>query len=316
MTDAAPAKGYVFAALVVSIWTGFVLVSRLGGESPLTAWDLVAIRYATSAAILFPLYMVRGRFRVFTLRSWALALTGGITYALLAFSGFKLSPATHAAVLLPGLLPFAVAIVAWFLLGERPAPNRWAGLIIIGAGVACLGAQAFHGAPAVRRGDLLLVGASFSWAIYTVLARRWAVSPWETTVSVVLLTAFAYLPVYIVFLPKNIASVPLASILTQVIYQGILATIVQMLLYVQTVRLIGATRLGTLMALVPALAGFAAVPLLGETLTVWTSAGLLFVTLGAWLCNASGLFSRNKWVVGQVGYSSPQGRRARADRSD
>jgi len=40
------------------------------------------------------------------------------------------------------------------------------------------------------------------------------------------------------------------------------------------------------MALVPALAGFAAVPALGEALGDWLAAGLVLVTAGALLCNA------------------------------
>jgi len=286
MTDTAPLKGYVMAALVVAIWSGFVVVSRLGGVSPLTAWDLVAIRYGTAAIILLPVFVFKRRFRLFTRQSVGLALTGGLGYALLVFSGFKRAPATHAAILLPGLLPFAVTLMAGLVLGERPSASRWLGLTVIAAGVACLGAEAFHGARAVRDGDLLLVGASFSYAAFTALARRWRADPWEATLAVVFLTALVYLPVYGLFLPKHLSNVALMTIAIQALYQGLLAIVVQMPLYVGAVRLIGATRLGTLMALVPALAGFAAVPILGEPLSGWTTAGLLLVTGGAWLCNA------------------------------
>ena len=52
-----PALGYVYATLVVAIWTGFILVSRAGGVSMLTPWDVIAIRYATAAALLLPLLL-------------------------------------------------------------------------------------------------------------------------------------------------------------------------------------------------------------------------------------------------------------------
>ena len=39
------------------------------------------------------------------------------------------------------------------------------------------------------------------------------------------------------------------------------------------------------MALIPGLAGFAAVPLLHELLSLWTFTGLLLVGLGAWIGN-------------------------------
>ena len=103
--------------------------------------------------------------------------------------------------------------------------------------------------------------------------------------SVVMLTAFVYLPIYLIALPKHLASAPWSDIATQAVYQGVIATVIQMLLYVRTIALIGPTRLGLLMALVPGLAGIAAVPLFDEALSPWELAALALVCLGAWQGN-------------------------------
>ena len=42
-------RGYFYAALTVAVWSGFILVSRLGGKSPLTGWDVTALRFGTAA---------------------------------------------------------------------------------------------------------------------------------------------------------------------------------------------------------------------------------------------------------------------------
>ena len=44
--------GNLYAATVVAIWSGFILVSRAGGASVLSAWDIVAVRYATASLVL------------------------------------------------------------------------------------------------------------------------------------------------------------------------------------------------------------------------------------------------------------------------
>lgn len=280
-----PLRGYLYAALVVTMWTGFILVSRAGGISSLSAWDMIAIRYAIAAAIVLPCWWFGQRVALLNGRLALLAATGGLGYAVLAFGGFKLAPAAHAAILLPGLLPLAVALSARALLGEVPSAGRVVGLLVVASGMVCLVMDGFKGSIAVLHGDLLMIGASVCWACYTVLIRRWGISPWEATVSVVLLTAFVYLPIYLIALPKHLASAPWSDIATQAVYQGVVATVIQMLLYVRTIALIGPTRLGLLMALVPGLAGIAAVPLLDEALSPWELAALALVCLGAWQGN-------------------------------
>ena len=52
-------RGYLYAALTVAVWSGFILVSRLGGKSPLTGWDVTALRFGTAALVLLPVWLLR-----------------------------------------------------------------------------------------------------------------------------------------------------------------------------------------------------------------------------------------------------------------
>jgi drug/metabolite transporter (DMT)-like permease len=74
---------------------------------------------------------------------------------------------------------------------------------------------------------------------------------------------------------------PLAEIAMQAIYQGILVVFVAMMLYTFAVRCLGGQTVALLMAIVPGLSALAAVPVLGEPLSLLTLAGLSAVTMGA-----------------------------------
>lgn len=280
---AALRSGYAFAAGTVLIWSGFVLLSRMAGKSSLNGNDLVALRFATAAAILFPFWVCKWRVPLLDARLLALALAGGLGYTLLAYWSFHFAPAAHGAVLLSGVLPFFVAGVAWALHGEPLRPQIRHALVPIAAGVACLALHSLNGLGESWPGDLMLLAASLLWAVYTVLVRRWGFSPVETTMGVTLLSAALFLPVYVFLLPKGIGHAPMSAIITQAFYQGVIVAIVAMVLYMQALSRLGPLRLGTAMATVPAIAGTGATLILGEPFSLWLIAGLVLTSIGAWL---------------------------------
>ena len=132
---------------------------------------------------------------------------------------------------------------------------------------------------------LSLTLSAVCWSIYSVLIKKWSISPWEATVSLAVWTLIIYLPIYLVFLPSNLENVAWETIAIQSFYQGFLATIVQMLCYVKAVQLIGASSMGAIMGFVPLVAGFAAIPIFSETLTFALAVSLLLVSSGVWLSN-------------------------------
>ncbi len=277
-------SGYLYAAAVIIIWSGFVLVSRFSGKSTLTAYDVIALRYIVAGVTILPLWY-RHRTRIFEWRKLMLTLFGAIGFTLLAFNGFRHAPANHAAILMQGFLPFAVAVIAYFLAGERPSHQRLAGLALIALGVISMAAESFGQSGLTLLGDSLLLAASFCWAVYTVLLRRWNLPPMDATIAVTLLAAIIYLPAYALLLPKNIAETPLPQLMFYGIYQGLIVAIIQMICYTRAVALLGATRLAMITSCVPVLASIAAVPTLGEPLTIHIVFGLIFVVLGAYLGN-------------------------------
>ena len=278
--------GYLAAAGTVAIWTGFILISRLGGKSALTGHDILALRLGVAALLLLPFAgsLPRGSWR--DARLWTLGMVGGLLYGVLVYAGFKLVPAAHGGILLPGMQPFLVAAVAWLLTRQRMPRERAFGLAFIALGVG-FAAQSYLGgstwSPAMLAGDALILASALMWAFYSVLAKRWGFHPWLLTRFVAFSSALIYLPVYLLWLPKQFDAVPVSTLVLQGLYQGVGATIVAMLLFLKAVEKLGAERVGALIALVPVLAGVAAAPLLDEALTGWLLAGLVCVSLGAFI---------------------------------
>ena len=275
--------GLIAAFFALCIWTGFILVSRYGGKGVLTGWDVTALRFGVGSliALFFLPRVTLPPYKVILLFS----MFGGIGYSVVVYAGFRMAPAAHAAVLLPGALPFSTAVIAWLWLRHKPSPSQRIALLLVFIGIALTAADTLlHGAHLTGMqmlGDLLFLCGSVLWAVFTLLLRRYPVPPLTAAVSTTLGSAILYLPVWWFFLPSTLGQAPVAEIAIQAGYQGILVVFVAMLLYTYAVRSLGAQTVTLLMAIVPGLAAVAAVPVLGEPLSMFTLAGLAAVTMGA-----------------------------------
>lgn len=291
------------AVAVLFIWISFILVARGSARATLMPFDIAWLRFAFSGLVVLPIAWHFRRTllpglaagvggasagRVALQRALALGLTGGVGYSLLAYSGFFLAPAAHAAVLLPGSLPLWSTIGALVLLGERLTLPRLAGLaLILAGGAAVAGASLLEalGGQGAWRGDLLFVAASMTWALYGVLCRRWRVGALQATAAIALVALVVAVPVYPLLLwagqlPTRLTSAPLGEIAFQAVYQGGLAMLVAGAAFTKVVAHYGPVRTTMFTAIVPPLAALAAVPLLGEPLVPSALFGLACVTLG------------------------------------
>jgi drug/metabolite transporter (DMT)-like permease len=277
--------GYLCALVAALIWSGFILVSRVGGISELTTYDVIAVRYVTCTVLVIPIWWFKFRFQLFDKRLIAASVIGGLIYALFAFRGFSTAPASHAAILLAGLMPFFIIILSYFLNGERPSKQKSIGVGLITFGISLL----FW--PLLRDGLLnaghgYFVAAAFCWSLFSVLIKRWNISPWEVTISLAVVTCILYMPYYLAFAPKNISVDLWQDIAIQAVYQGFLATIVQVIFYVKAVQSIGPSSMGAMMAIVPLISGISALFLFNEPSSYALVLGLLMVSFGSWFAHS------------------------------
>ena len=280
--------GYACAGLLVLIWAGFGLAGRwaareTGGTVRLTPWDLAALRFGVAGLVAAGCWAAGLGRGLAVSRGLVLAAVAGLGFALAAYAGFAFAPAAHAAVLMPGTLPFLVGVGMWAVFGERWERARVLSLALALAGAVLLGVEAYglSGAPAgAWRGDLLFLTASTCWATYTVLARLWGVTAGQAIVHIGLWCPVLFLPVWWWALPSRLAQAPLAEVVSQGVFQGLVSVVISLVLYTRALQTIGAGRLTTVTALTPGLAGVAAVQLLGEHIGVLAVSGLALVCLG------------------------------------
>jgi len=277
-------EGYLAAFGTVIIWAAFLVISRLGGKTALTGWDIAALRLGVGSVLLLPFSWRMGWGVWRDLKLWVLALSGGAVFLVLIYSGLKLAPAAHGGILMPGMQPFLVTILAWPILKTRPPRQRLVALLPIALGVICVAMPTLTGLQpdsSTLIGDGLILAASSIWALYSVLAKKWSYDAWILTRFLALASGLIYLPLYLLFLPKGIDQVSFGMLALQGLYQGIGPTILAMLFFLRSVSLLGAERTGALISLVPIIAGLVAVPLLDEPLSGWLVVGLVLVSIGA-----------------------------------
>lgn len=290
MDDRSPESGYLFAAITLLIWSGFIIISRVAGQSALTPYDIAALRTGTAALVLSPWWLPRllhpERRKLGLPRAALLALIAGIAYPLLAYAGFFHAPASHGAVLISGTLPFFTSLFAVFMLGERPSRVRLVSLGLIFAGVGTLFASGLSdrdAAFAALPGDLMFLGASAFWGLFTVLLKRWQARAFDVTLAVVAMSAVIYLPVYALFLPSHLDQATGGQIALQAFFQGFVVVCCAMWTYAKAAELLGAVKVAVMMSAVPVLGTLLAVPFLGETLSEGAALGVAITFLGALL---------------------------------
>ena len=96
-----------------------------------------------------------------------------------------------------------------------------------------------------------------------------------------------YLPVYLALFGTRLARLSSVDLAIQAIFQGILVTIISVLLYGRAVAILGASGGSAFGAVVPALSALLAIPLLGEwpSETDWLAIGL--ISAGVYLASGA-----------------------------
>jgi drug/metabolite transporter (DMT)-like permease len=288
-------KGALFGLAAVSIWASWSAVSRLAVTTHLDAWDIAALRFGVAGPLLLPVVvrcgLARNRLGWFGLV--VLMVGAGAPYVLLAAGGLHFAPAHDQAALNPGFAPLFVALLAMAFLGERPSTIRTLGLSLILTGaLVIVGWHAAAWNTSRTLGHVLFLGAAFLWACFTVVMRQARIDPLHAVALVSTGSSVLYLPIYLALHGTCLAQLPVADIALQAIFQGVLVTIVSLVLYGRAVVLLGASAGAAFGALVPALSALFAVPLLGEWPDEGDWIGIAVVSVGVYLASGGPLPNR------------------------
>ena len=286
------ARGAAYGTAAVSIWAGWIVVTRLGVTRSLASVDIAALRFGVAGLILLPVLWRRGLAldRLGWLGLATLALGGGAPFVLLVGAGLHFAPAAHAGALFPGVMPLFVALLASSILGESFPWMKRVGLVLILSGaLAIVGFAGLSRGGSQGVGHFLFLGAALLWASYTVSMRRARLDGLHAAAIAAVVSMIFYLPIYAVVAGARLLDVPIGDIVFQGLYQGVITMVISLFLYGRAISLLGASSGAAFGALGPAMAALIAIPALGEWPTRADWIAIMLISAGVYLAGGGPL---------------------------
>ena len=160
--------------VAASIWGGMYVVSKVVLEV-VPPFSLLTLRLVLGVVTLAIVIALRPK-TVFTREQFrASFLVGFVGYGIslgFQFVGTKLSTASNGA-LVTSATPAFVLLFAPFLLHEKPTMRRIVALVISSLGVvAVIDPRTAEFSPSLFWGNMSLIAAALTWALYSVLVRK------------------------------------------------------------------------------------------------------------------------------------------------
>ena len=279
--------GALFGASAAIIWGSQFVMSRAGATAGLDGLDVAALRGGVAGLAMLPWLLAKRRYgRGPGRTSWphalCLAMAAGPLFMIASMAGFHYAPLPHGAVLQPSMMVLVSMFLSALLLGEALRTRRLIGAAVIVAGLVMIaGPGVLQGDRQTPIGDALFMIAGALFALYSVLSKRWNVSPLHATGSVTVIAGFVFVPPYLYFHGlHNLLALSWPMLVAQLLVQGLLTGIISLVVFGRAVEILGAGRATLFPALVPGAAVLIGIPVVGETPTALQAGGLLVVTLG------------------------------------
>jgi drug/metabolite transporter (DMT)-like permease len=272
-------RGALYGLAAVSIWSGWIVVARLGLRTSLTPWDIAALRFGVAGLLVLP-YVI-GKGFAFDRLGWVgltAIVLGGAAPVFFANWGLLFAPASHAGALFPGVMPLMVALLAAALLHEEFTTTKKFGFALILSGVvAVVWSSGTELGSWQNLGHGLFLGAGLAWAFYTIALRKARLDGLHAAAISAVGSMFLYLPIFAVIPVTTLVRASWSDIALQAVVQGVLTAILSLLLYGRAISILGASSGAAFAALCPAMTALLGIPILGErpSIVEWSAIGLI-----------------------------------------
>ncbi len=279
---------YLLLAFAPLCWAGNLIVGRAVRD----AVPPIAINWWRWSVALVVLLLFVGprvwRQRHLIGQHWRyialLSLSGLTCFHSAVYIGLQQTTAINAALII-ALGPILILPLAWGLLGERLGAIQGLGVVIsfLGAAIIILrGDLAVAKSLSINRGDLWLLFASACWAVYSVLLKRKpaALETLPMLAGIMLGATILTSPLYLWEISQG-QVIPLAPVSFATIgYVSLFAGILAYIAWNQGVVLVGPSKAGLFLHLIPVYGTLLAALFLGERLQGHHLAGFAFILLG------------------------------------
>jgi drug/metabolite transporter (DMT)-like permease len=196
-------------------------------------FTLVTLRLLLGILVLLIIIMTQGGIgfsRSETLRLVSIGFVGYGVSLSLQFIGTKLSNASNGALVTSATPAFVLLFAAW-ILGERITLRRLIALLLATLGVlAVIDPRNANMSPDLFRGNLILVGASLTWALYSVLVRLVSRNTSVLPATMIFFCGglFVSLPASAIELQKGFLGEINLAVICGVLYIGVISTALAM----------------------------------------------------------------------------------------
>lgn len=289
--------GFAFALLATVLWSGNFIAARALNKA-ISPVSLNFLRWSVATVVLLPFAYRK------TVKEWKFlrphltylllaALTGVTLFNTFVYVGGKYSSATNLALIGTTAAPVFVLLISAIFLKQKISVNQIIGTILCIAGIVILiskGTLSGLGHFRLSLGDIWILLAALSFAIYTILVRKKpaGVSPISFLFFIFLAGTVFLIPAFIVDVNVGAGFSWDSTIILSILYLGIGASVISFLAWNISIRRIGPARTALFGNLIPIFSTIEASILLNERFTNITLvsfavilAGLLIANLGS-----------------------------------
>lgn len=282
--------------MVAALWGGTFIAGKILAQSLPLMTAAFGRFFVASILLVFVAVKMEGRLprlnREQILLTAILGFTGIFLYNICFFGALARVPAGRTSLFV-SLTPIVTAVLAGLIFSERLGVRRWAGILValIGAIVVITRGDLIGGITDISQslglGELMMLGAVFSWAAYTLISRK----ALETLSPIVATTygtlwGFVFLTIGAIGEFKDVDWIHLDwRVWTSVFYLGAFGTVLAFIWYYQGIQTVGPSRTAIFTNLVPAFGVLFSAALLGEPVLISMVIGGLIAVLGVSLVN-------------------------------
>lgn len=142
-------------------------------------------------------------------------------------------------------------------------------------------------------GDLMALGAAFSWVIYNIITSKFKGEYKSITITTYQAIWGAIFLSPALFLSKP--TMPSSLAIINILYLSLMCSFVAYIIYVYCLKALGATIITTYINLQPIVSLAAAALILKETVTLWQVIGSIIIISGVFFVNMEDKFSKEKF---------------------
>jgi drug/metabolite transporter (DMT)-like permease len=230
-----PVLGLLSGLTAAAIWGGMYVVSKVVMRV-IPPFSLIVLRLVLGILTLAAIVLVRRGWKVTRIQFWRIFAVGTLGYGIslgFQFVGTRLSTAANGS-LVTSATPAFVLLFATLLLSEKITLRRLMALLVASAGVvAVIDPRSAAISSSFFWGNICLVAAALTWALYSVLIRK--VTRDTDVLTTTLIAFIGGLPVCLPIGGWEIATTGLGPIspgvVAGILFLGIISTALAMYLW-------------------------------------------------------------------------------------